>query len=120
MKALILGLLWLGAGALAAPGESGVHGRITLSPACAGAQPEDASCARPMAQVQVELRKEDGTPVAATRSAADGSYAMQAPPGRYRLHVQGRAKLQRCPVPVVEIPAGAHAVADVECDSGMR
>ena len=120
MRAMIIGLLWLGASARAAEGDSGVRGRLTQSPACAGAQPAEAACSRPLAQAQVELSKEDGTPVAATRSAADGSYALLAPPGHYRLHVRGRAKLQRCPSPAVEIAAGTHAVADLECDSGMR
>ena len=120
MRVLIAGLLWLSASALAAANDSGVRGRITQSPACAGAQPADAACSRPLAQVQVELTKEDGTAVAATRSGADGSYAMLAPPGHYRLQVRGRARLQRCPSPAVEIVAGTHAVADLECDSGMR
>jgi len=120
MKALMAGLLWLGASALAAENDSGVRGRITQAPTCAGAQPADAVCSRPLAQAQVELIKEDGSPVAATRSAADGSYVLQAPPGHYRVQVRGRARLQRCPVHQVEITAGAHAVADLECDSGMR
>ena len=121
MKALVVTLLVSGSVLAGVVDSSGVGGHVSLSPGCGGAQAADTQgCRRPFAQALLELLAADGKPVATVRSNEDGSYVLNAPPGRYRLQVRGRAKLQRCPSPSVEISANAHAVVDIECDSGMR
>jgi len=107
--------------ACAASGEGlTLRGHVTLSPSCAGAQPAEKDCRAPYADAKLDLLSASGAVVASARTAEDGSYAMTAPAGRYRLKVLVPGKLPRCPSPQLELGRQAPAVADINCDSGMR
>jgi hypothetical protein len=101
-------------------GRSGVHGAVTLSPSCAGAQREGDACQAPYANVELRLIADGGAVAASARTTPAGRYLLQAPAGHYRLQVMTPVKLTRCPTPDVVVSPQALSVADIDCDSGMR
>ena len=97
-----------------------VAGVVWISPSCAGAQREGTLCRAPLAGVEVRLSEIGGRVAATAITDAEGTFAMSAPAGRYRLHVAGVAKVSRCPDLAVTLPLANPAPVELECDSGMR
>lgn len=101
-------------------GSSGVHGAVTLSPACGGPQREGVTCSAPYADVELRLIADGGATVASTRTSSAGRYLLPAPAGHYRLQVMTPIKFTRCPSPEVLVTGKESSVVDIDCDSGMR
>ena len=116
----LLGALLVPAAHTAAAEVSGVHGTVSLSPSCPGAQAEDANCRAPYDNAQLQLTALDGRLVVTGRSSSAGRFQLQAPAGQYRLRVSAPAKPVRCPVIDVVVSGARSTLVDVDCDSGMR
>lgn len=123
-QVLVLSFCWLfGAapGATPAPPGSGVTGTVSQTPACPGPQRIDQGpCVAPVGAVRVQLRKASGQVMASATSAADGSFTLHAPAGRYLLHADIDGAYPRCEDAVVTIRKGRLSQAELRCDSGMR
>lgn len=108
-------------GLAAAQARSGVTGTLSQAPACPGPQRiGQAACVVPVGAARVQLRKAGGEVAASAVSAADGSFTLYAPPGRYRLHIAADGLYPRCEDGAVTIRKGRMARAGLRCDSGMR
>ncbi len=109
---------------VASSADAPVHrleGVVMISPNCAGAQPEGKLCKGPLAGVEVRLSDGDGRVVVSATTDVDGAFRVQAPAGRYRLHVVlGPAKVPRCPTLDITLPLAKAGRVEIECDSGMR
>lgn len=117
----VCGVLSAASGLAAAQPRSGVTGTLSLAPACPGPQRIDQdACVAPVGAAQVHLRKASGEVAASAVSAADGSFTLHAPPGRYRLHAESGGLYPRCEDAAVIIRKGRMARAELRCDSGMR
>ena len=116
----LLGALLVPAAHTAAAEVSGIHGTVSLSPSCPGAQAEDANCRAPYGGAQLQLTALDGRLVATGRSSAAGRFQLQAPAGHYRLRVSAPAKPVRCPVTDLVVTELRSTLVDIDCDSGMR
>ena len=101
--------------------DSGVHGKISISPGAPGPQKinQEAGGA-PLAGVTVQLRNHAGKIVRQVAAADDGSFKMHAPAGSYTLHVQVEGFYPRCPDVDVTVRRNRVMQGDVACDSGMR
>jgi len=107
--------------AIAGAAEAGgIHGTVSLSPSCPGAQVEGGKCRAPYGDAQLRLMGLDGSQVAAGSSSASGRFQLMAPAGRYRLQVILPAKPVRCPVTEVVVTETRSTLVDIDCDSGMR
>jgi hypothetical protein len=105
----------------AAQPRSGVTGALSQTPACPGPQRVDQdACVAPVAAARVQLRRAGGEVAASAVSAADGSFTLHAPPGRYRLRAEVDGLYPRCEDAAVTIRKGRMARAALRCDSGMR
>lgn len=69
---------------------------------------------------KVQLLGNKGAVAASVVSAADGSFTLYAPPGRYRLRAEVESLYPRCEEAAVTIRKGRLARAELRCDSGMR
>lgn len=120
---LFLGCCVLSAvsGLAAAQPRSGVIGTLSQEPACPGPQRVDQeACVAPVDGAKVQLLRNDGAVAASAVSAADGSFTLYAPAGRYRLHAKIDGLYPRCDDLAVNIRKGRMARAELRCDSGMR
>jgi hypothetical protein len=101
-----------------------LEGVVWISPTCAGAQREGDPCRAPLAGIAVQLNADGGVDsgrtVASATTDAAGGFAMQAPAGRYVIHVVTRARLPRCPDQPITLPMVKPTRVELECDSGMR
>lgn len=103
------------------PVQSGIAGRITVSPSCPGPQKIDQeACRSPLAGAVVELRKGRGAIVGKVTTDADGRFQMNAPTGVYTLRIDVLGMYPRCPETGVTVTKLAAAPVEVTCDSGMR
>ena len=100
-------------------GESGVRGIVAAGPTCPVERPDDPCPSKPLA-VHLLAIGADGTTVAETDSAADGTYEMVLPPGHYTLRAETGAVFPSCPDTQVTVSAGAHARRRHRCDTGIR
>ncbi|MGH9275771.1 MAG: META domain-containing protein [Acidimicrobiales bacterium] len=99
--------------------QSGVRGTITAGPTCPVERPDQPCPPQPLA-VHILAIGSDGTTVAETESAGDGSYQMALPAGHYTLRVDTGGTFPTCPDSEVTVEAGAQAVVDITCDTGIR
>lgn len=114
-------LLGAASGAARAQPRSGVTGTVSQTPGCPGPQRIDQGlCVAPVGAVRVQLRKASGQVAASVTSAADGSFTLHAPAGRYHLHVDIDGAYPRCEDAAVTIRKGRLSQAELRCDSGMR
>lgn len=116
----ILCLIFAPAAIAGAAEAGGIHGTVSLSPSCPGAQVEGGNCRAPYSDAQLRLMALDGSQVAAGSSSASGRFQLMAPAGRYRLQVTVPAKPVRCPVTEVVVTETRSTLVDIDCDSGMR
>ena len=99
-------------------GTSGVAGTVTASPTCPVERIDDPCPPHPVS-APIDLQDAQAKTVASTTSAADGTYALSAPPGEYTLIVVTNV-FPRCPPTPVTIVSDHVTTADISCDSGIR
>lgn len=101
------------------PGPRGtVTGVVTLGPVCPVERvPPDPTCApRPLA---ADIDVTGATAAPPVRSAADGRFRIELPPGTYV--VQARSPASRgCKPETVMVAAGLEVKVDLSCDTGIR
>lgn len=100
-------------------GGEGVQGTVTAGPTCPVEQPDQPCPPQPLA-IHIVASDSAGRAVAETDSAADGSYAMALPAGRYTLRAGTGGAPPTCPDTDITVPIGTRAVADISCDTGIR
>ncbi|MHB8669015.1 MAG: carboxypeptidase-like regulatory domain-containing protein [Acidimicrobiales bacterium] len=71
-------------------------------------------------QAEVDARRSGGEMVGATRSDAEGRYALSLAAGSYTLSVVVPNGQPRCPPTDVVVRAGQVTRADIACDTGIR
>ena len=108
----------LGAG----PGitQSGVSGKVTLSPGCPGPQQQGRSCDKPLANRTIELVDQTGAVIATGTTAEDGSFVLHAASGAFKQRFVKQGLFPRCDRTPVSIQTGQLVHSDIACDSGMR
>jgi hypothetical protein len=102
---------------------TGVRGTVTAGPTCpVETIPPDPACApRPVAGAVLVFTDVDGTEVARATSADDGTYAVELPPGAYRVTPQPVEGLMGTPAQMeVEVGAGPPTELQVSYDTGIR
>lgn len=107
-------------------GTSGISGFVRISPTCP-VEREGETCPAKPASATVSARPAPATKsdtsssevVASSRTAADGSFFLAVPPGRWAVEAVAESGETCKPVTVVVI-AGSAAEVEVTCDSGMR
>ena len=106
------------------PDASGVHGTVTAGPTCpVETQPPQPGCEeRPVAGAVLVFTDGSGTEVARVTSNADGTYAVELPPGAYRVTPQPVKGLMGTPAPmdVVVDAGGPMTELPVSYDTGIR
>lgn len=101
--------------------NSGITGRVYVSPSCPGPQKADQeACTSPLAGAVVQLRKVDGAVVHQATSSDEGGFSFKAPPGAYVIHVEVEGLYPRCPDVEVTLIKSKITQTEVACDSGMR
>ncbi|HEX6487615.1 MAG TPA: carboxypeptidase-like regulatory domain-containing protein [Candidatus Dormibacteraeota bacterium] len=118
-------LLVAGCGAKTGPSGTGgnaalgtVRGHVLLYP-CAPVERVGSPCpGRPASGIEVDLVPEAGGQALSAKSATDGSYAIQAPPGTYQATVKTVRPVRG--VRMVAVTAGQTATVDFVIDSGIR
>lgn len=101
--------------------ESGVRGKVSMSPSCPGPQKiNQEACTTPFAEAKVQLRNSAGKLVRNVIAGGDGIFTIHAPAGVYALHVEVEGMYPRCEVVEVTVQKGHMGQADIACDSGMR
>lgn len=99
--------------------SSGVSGRVLYGPTCP-VQRVGQSCTRPY-QAWITIRHEpDDRVVAHLRSAADGSFRVRLPPGRYLLVPQSGRPFPRGAPLSFSVQRGRYTSVTVRFDSGIR
>ncbi len=100
-------------------GRSGVDGTVTSGPTCPVERPDQPCPPRPLA-IHLTALAADGREAGATDSAADGTFHLDLPAGRYVLHAASSRTPPTCRDTDVAVPDRARVVADISCDSGIR
>lgn len=120
----VLVLAGCGAEDPAARDRSGVTGRVILGPQCPVETLEQPCEDQPAADVPVTVSERvpgesyaAGSPVARTRTRADGSYRVAVPPGEYVVTAEAGMS---CELMDVRVPKEQYARADIPCDTGIR
>jgi hypothetical protein len=127
LASVILGGCMLQPGATGSPPEgstagTNLTGRVVAGPTCpVVTEPPQSGCnARPVNGAVVLVLDSAGTQVARATSAADGSFAIELPPGRYRLVPQPVEGLMGT-APAHEITIGpSSATVTITYDTGIR
>jgi hypothetical protein len=120
-----LGVAAAGGSAAAAPGDSGIAGRIVAGPTCPVERvPPDPQCApRPLAaSLRIHPAGKRG-PVETTRSAANGRFSIRLAPGAYVVTPLARrgSPFPRPPRPSqVTVRAGRFTRVTITYDTGIR
>jgi hypothetical protein len=120
---LAIALAALAAPALAATApDSGVRGRVTISPTCpAEPYPPDPSCAPRGYQTTIRIRRLPGKQlVKVVQTGERGRFSTRLAPGRYRLRPRGGDPYPACQAVDVTVEAHAFTQVQVACDSGIR
>jgi hypothetical protein len=120
LLALLCGLLLIACGNAAPPG-TGVAGRVLLGPSCPLERLNSSCPPRPLAATVV-VQDSERNEVARVRSAADGHFTLNLPPGAYTI-VGLPITSTGLPRPIattVVVESGRYASATVTYDSGIR
>jgi hypothetical protein len=97
-----------------------ISGVVVARPGCPVEGRHDRFCRpRPLSDVRIEARSLPAGVTAATRTRADGRYALRLRPGRYVLVAVTDQVLPRCPHVVVSVTPPSVRV-NINCDSGIR
>jgi hypothetical protein len=129
VKGLLLGALAVvalaGCGGIAPSGPGAqppaatVSGHVFSSPSCPVERVDNPCPPRPAAGVLLSFQALAGGVRYDIRTAADGGYSLQVPPGSYRVAL-GVARPLRSGPGQVTVGKGEVATADYEFDSGIR
>jgi hypothetical protein len=101
------------------PVDSGVQGEVRIGPVSPVERPGVANDKPYVATLRIE-RASDGTVVAVTKSAADGSFKVTLAPGRYVLEPVNGSPLPSAQPQQFTVSAGGFTTVRVEYDSGIR
>ncbi|MDE2299681.1 MAG: carboxypeptidase regulatory-like domain-containing protein, partial [Burkholderiales bacterium] len=103
------------------PPQSGVSGRVVVSPARPGPQREGERATFAFSEAAVELRDSQNNVVASAVADAQGQFSMLAPAGNYVVKVNLHGpRFPRCKAVDASVRDGQIARVDIVCDSGMR
>jgi hypothetical protein len=119
LAVLVLTVFFSGCGATPTPSDSGVQGEVRVGPINPVEQPGVTNDRPYVATLRVK-RASDGKVVAETKSAADGSFRLPLPPGRYILEPVNGSPLPVAPLQEFAVEAGRFTTVDVSYDSGIR
>jgi hypothetical protein len=99
-------------------GTSGIAGTVTIGPTCP-VQRIDSPCPDRPYEAQITIWQ-GGVKVAETRSAADGKYFVELPPGSYRVVGESPGTLPRGSEQDAVVEARVITAVDLQYDSGIR
>ena len=104
------------------PGSSAlISGVVVARPGCPVQGRHESFCRpRRLGGVRVEARALPAGVTAATRTRADGRYALRLRRGRYVLAAVTGQVLPRCPHVLVSVTPPAPVRININCDSGIR
>lgn len=94
-------------------------GTISAGPTCPVERVDHPCPPRPV-EAEVDARRSTGEVVGATRSDAQGRYAIALPAGSYTLSVVVNNGQPWCPTTDVQVHDGRVTRADISCDTGIR
>jgi len=116
-----------GAGASAGTGGGGVTIRIGIEgiavggPVCPVVKPNDPACAdRPVAGAAIHVIAADGVEVATLETDAEGRFAVELDPGRYRVVADAVEGYMHGPGPVDVTVSTSAAKVSLSYDTGIR
>lgn len=97
-----------------------VTGRVLSGPTCPVERPGDPNCQPKPVKGSVQFAQGDHL-VDSVRIDADGAFAAEIPAGAYTVKVDtGANAFPECAPVDVEVDAGADAVVQITCDTGIR
>ena len=97
-----------------------VRGHVLAGPTCPVERPGDPAC-RPVPVAGVVRFMQGAGLAASARLDATGAFAVDLPVGKYTITVDtGTNGLPICTPVDVDAVANSDAIADVECDTGIR
>jgi hypothetical protein len=126
LRALAIALLVVAATAgsvtAKAPPDSGVRGRVTMSPTCpVEPYPPDPRCAPAPYHGTVRIRTyPERKFVKKVSTGDDGRYRARLRPGRYVLRPRNGKRYPMCEPRVVTVEAHKFTRAHFDCDTGIR
>ena len=102
-------------------GKSGVRGMVTMGPTCpVERMPPDPKCADRLQAATFSIDTPAGVHIATVTSAADGSYSVRLPAGRYVIHLQGPAVMPSMAPQTFTVVEHAYTELRLRLDSGIR
>lgn len=101
---------------------SGIRGTVFLGPTCPGPVDPDATaepCVTPYS-AQLAILNSEGKVVARATSAADGTFAVDLPPGDYTVAPQNGDPVPTAPSQPVSVEPGEYTEIQINYDTGIR
>ena len=102
-----------------APLDSGIEGEVSLGPISPVSRPGEVN-SRPFAADITIRRVSDNHVAAEVRSAEDGTFRVELPPGQYLVEPHQGDPLPIAPPQEVTVVEGRFAQIQVDYDSGIR
>jgi Carboxypeptidase regulatory-like domain len=100
---------------------AGIRGVALAGPTCPVARPNDPACAeRPVTGAVIHVIAGDGVEAATLTTDANGRFAVELPPGAYRLVADDVEGLMRSPEPVTVTIKGSVVDVQLSYDTGIR
>jgi hypothetical protein len=117
---LIVMAVYGSTGQTPSPGESGIEGVITISPAHPGPSRIDAAASTPLANTTFAVEKNNGE-VTSFITDGQGRFRVALPPGHYKISLKGRkSSIGRFGPFETDVTPGKMTNVQRECDSGIR
>jgi hypothetical protein len=102
------------------PGESGIEGVITISPANPGPTRIGAAASAPLARSTFAVEKNNGE-VTSFVTDDHGRFRVSLPPGHYKISIKGRkSSIGHIGPFETDVAPGKMTSVQWECDSGIR
>src|ERR1700752_2428580 len=101
------------------PGETGIEGVISLTPAHPGPERPGLASSVPLADATFLVMGPAGS-VAEFTTDAQGAFNVSLPPGHYSVIRKQQQKIERCGPFDVDVVANRMTKTEWRCDSGMR
>ncbi|MBT4521985.1 MAG: carboxypeptidase regulatory-like domain-containing protein [Halieaceae bacterium] len=99
--------------------ETGIIGKLSLSPTCPGPLRPGQICIGPFADATVELIDDMDQVVGTAITNSQGLFIIRADPGNYTVDVVRSGGFPHCPPTAVKIPDGVVSVR-FTCNTGLR
>ncbi len=102
------------------PGESGIEGVITITPANPGPTRIGAGASAPLAHATFSVEKDDAG-VTSLVTDEQGRFRVSLPPGHYKISLKGRTTgIGRFGPFEADVAPGKMTNVQWDCDSGIR